>query len=257
MPKSAILLLLLTIPGFAAAVESVRFEQGQAWDMQKKRLLYTESHWTRFENNLLSERTVLYRCADGTPFARKVISYAPSRLAPAFDFKDARLDYREGLRWKNGSASVWFAGTEGYKERQLQNEGTLVADAGFDGFIRSRWPQLLSDRRQQLQFAVPSRLDSYGFHLQRVGAAVYREQAAQTFRLGLDGWLGLVAPDIEVTYNNSGNRLLRFKGLSNIRDDDGSASLRALIEFPLTDREVPVAEKNRAQSVLLKSCQLS
>jgi hypothetical protein len=66
-----------------------------------------------------------------------------------------------------------------------------------------------------------------------------------------------VAPDIEVTYNNSGNRLLRFKGLSNIRDDDGRATLRALIEFPLTDREVPVAEKNRAQAVLLKSCQLS
>ena len=105
MPRSAILLLLLIIPGFTSAVESVRFEQGQAWDMQKKRLLYTESHWTRFENNLLSERTVLYRCADGTPFARKVISYAPSRLAPAFDFKDARLDYREGLRWKNGRAS--------------------------------------------------------------------------------------------------------------------------------------------------------
>ena len=257
MPRSAIFLLLLTMSGLTAAVESVRFEQGQAWDLQKKRLLYTESHWSRFENNLLSERTVLYRCADGTPFARKVISYAPSRLAPAFDFKDARLDYREGLRWKNGTASVWFDGSDGYKEQQLQSAPDLVADAGFDGFIRSRWPQLLGDRREQLQFAVPSRLDSYGFHLQRVGPAVYREQAAQTFRLGLDGWLGLVAPDIEVTYGSASKRLLRFKGLSNIRDDKGRATLRALIEFPLTDREVPVAEKNRAQSVLLKSCQLS
>lgn len=257
MPRSAILLLLLIISGAAQGLESVRFEQGQAWDLQKKRLLYTESHWSRFENNLLSERTVLYRCADGTPFARKVISYAPSRLAPAFDFKDARLDYREGLRWKNGRASVWFDGSDGYKEQQLQSAPDLVADAGFDGFIRSRWPQLLGDRREQLQFAVPSRLDSYGFHLQRVGPAVYREQAAQTFRLGLDGWLGLVAPDIEVTYGSTSKRLLRFKGLSNIRDDKGRATLRALIEFPLTDREVPVAEKKRAQSVLLKSCQLS
>ncbi|WP_297800168.1 hypothetical protein [Arenimonas sp. GDDSR-1] len=257
MPRSTIVLLLLAISGAATAAESVRYEQGLAWDLQKKRLLYTESHWSRFENNLLSERTVLYRCADGTPFARKVISYAPSRLAPAFDFKDARLGYREGLRWKNGRASVWFDGSGGYRERQLQNSPDLVADAGFDGFIRSRWPQLLGDRRQQLQFAVPSRLDSYGFHLQRIGAAVYREQAAQIFRLGLDGWLGLVAPDIEVTYSSNGSRLLRFKGLSNIRDDDGGATVKALIEFPLTDREVPAAEKNRAQAVLLKSCQLS
>ncbi len=257
MPRLAISLLLLIISGAAHSAESVRYEQGQAWDLQKTRLLYTESHWSRFENNLLSERTVLYRCPDGTPFARKVISYAPSRLAPAFDFKDARLDYREGLRWKNGRASVWFDGSEGYREQQLQNAPNLVADAGFDGFIRSRWPQLLGDRREQLQFAVPSRLDSYGFHLQRVGPAVYREQAAQTFRLGLDGLLGLVAPDIEVTYGSTSKRLLRFKGLSNIRDDKGRATLRALIEFPLTDREVPIADKNRAQAVLLKSCQLS
>jgi hypothetical protein len=41
MPRSAIFLLLLTLSGLTAAVESVRFEQGQAWDLQKKRLLYT------------------------------------------------------------------------------------------------------------------------------------------------------------------------------------------------------------------------
>jgi hypothetical protein len=74
MPRSAILLLLLIISGAAQGLESVRFEQGQAWDLHKKRLLDTESHWSRFENNLLSERSVLYRCADGTPCARKVIS---------------------------------------------------------------------------------------------------------------------------------------------------------------------------------------
>ena len=103
--------------------------------------------------------------------------------------------------------------------------------------------QLLGDRRQQLQFAVPSRLDSYGFHLQRIGAAVYREQAAQIFRLGLDGWLGLVAPDIEVTYSSHGSRLLRFKGWSNIREDDGGATVKADSSRPCCSRTTSAVEQ--------------
>ena len=63
--------VLLLAPAFALAAADVRYEQGKAWNPDKTRLLYTESHWTSYENDVLKERTVLYSCADGTPFARK------------------------------------------------------------------------------------------------------------------------------------------------------------------------------------------
>ena len=247
----------LLFAGGGAAADGIRYEQGQARDPDTRRLLYTESHWTRLEAGSPVRRTVLYRCPDGTAFARKEISYAPSPLAPAFRFTDARLGYQEGLRWRDGRPELWTSGRGGDRAQPLAKRPDLVADVGFDVFIRSRWPQLSAGQRQSLRFAVPARLSSYAFSL-RLGEAVrYREQPAQTFRLGLDGLAGLVASDIEVTYGRDSRRLLRFKGLSNILDDAGEKPLKTLIEFPLDDRMAGAEDEDRARRTLLKSCQLS
>ena len=131
MPRLAISLLLLIISGAAHGAESVRYEQGQAWDLQKTRLLYTESHWSRFENNLLSERTVLYRCPDGTPFARKVISYAPSRLAPAFDFTAAFTLPGDWLK-------TLQVGQDGYEVEYRTESGKILA-SGTSLALRYIW----------------------------------------------------------------------------------------------------------------------
>ncbi len=248
---------LLLLAGSCLASDGTRYEQGQARDPDTRRLLYTESHWTRFEAGLPVRRTVLYRCPDGTAFARKEISYAPSPLAPAFRFTDVRLGYQEGLRWRDGRPELWTSSRDGERAQTLANRPDLVADAGFDVFIRSRWPQLSAGERQSLRFAVPSRLASYGFSLRRSAAVRYREQPAQTFRLGLDGLAGLVAPEIEVTYGRDSRRLLRFKGPSNILDDGGEKSLKTLIEFPVSDRLAGADDEDRARRTLLKSCQLS
>lgn len=254
-----IILLLLGFSSFpsAWAASVVRFEQGKAWDAQKKRVLYTESHWTRFVDKAPVERTVLYQCANGTPFARKEISYSLSALAPAFSFRDVRHEYQEGLRWQNGSPMVWHIKNGVRSDRPLANKSNLVADAGFDEFIKLRWSTLTGEGRHTLNFALPSRLSSYGFKLQDTGNAVYRNEQAQAFTLGLGGLLGLIAPDIEVLYSKESRRLLRFKGISNIRDDSGKDQIDTLIEFPLKDTVVKPSEKTQAQSVMLKSCQVS
>jgi hypothetical protein len=250
----ALIGLALTPSAWADSV--VRFEQGKAWDPQKKRVLYTESHWTRYVGKAPVERTVLYQCSNGTPFARKEISYSLSALAPAFSFRDVRHDYQEGLRWQNGSPMVWHIKKGVRSDKPLSNKSNLVADAGFDEFIKLRWSTLTNEGRQTLNFALPSRLNSYGFKLQDTGNTLYRNEQAQAFSLGLEGLLGLIAPDIEVLYSKETRRLLRFKGISNIRDDSGKDQIDTLIEFPLRDTVVKPSEKTQAQSVMLKSCQV-
>lgn len=249
--------LLLLAPAFALAAADVRYEQGKAWNPGKTRLLYTESHWTSFENKAPKERTVLYRCADGTPFARKEISYAGSALAPGFSFSDVRFDYQEGLRWRDGQAQLWYRRADRAEQGTVAKSPVLVADAGFDMFVRTRWQDLAKKGGQPLDFAVPSRLTSYSFNLARTGVSQYRDEPAQNFKLGLNGWLGLVAPDVELTYGIASKRLLRFKGISNILDNQGRKPVDALIEFPLADRAATAKEKLQAQATLLKSCQLS
>ena len=249
--------VLLLAPALAAAKAEVRFEQGKAWDPGRTRLMYTESHWTTSENNVLKNRTVVYRCADGTPFARKEINYTRSALAPEFSFNDVRFNYQEGLRWQNDRPELWFVRDSRRQQKLLGNSGTLVADAGFDVFVKNQWPALSAARRQSLQFAVPSRLTSYGFNLQRINSLPFNKEPAQSFKLSIDGWLGFIAPNLEITYSRNTKRLLRFKGLSNILNNQGDKPVIALIEFPLLDQVVPAKEQQQAQSILLKSCQLS
>ena len=139
MLKYALVLSGLALFTCMPAFGSVRYEQGKAWDPRKTRVLYTESHWTRFAGSVPVHRTVLYQCADGTPFARKEIRYSPSVLAPAFSFRDARHDYQEGLNWADGKASLWYSEAGVRKSKPLPAAPNLVADAGFDEFIRARW----------------------------------------------------------------------------------------------------------------------
>ena len=72
--------------------------------------------------------------------------------------------------------------------------------------------------------------DLGGLYRVRAGADGEVDVGFGQFEVGSGRWLieGLgVAPDIEVTYGSASKRLLRFKGLSNIRDDKGRATLRA------------------------------
>ena len=231
MRCSAMLALLLLTP---AAQATISFEEGLARDPRSDELLYREQHLVRRQDGQVLERLVLYRCSDGTPFARKRVDYRPSAQAPSFSLEDARGGYGEGLRRSDGVQRVWVREGAGKAERSapLDAEARLVADAGFDEFIRRNWRPLLAGESVPLRFAVPARLESLGFKVSRVGAAEFGGEPAELFRLRLGGWLGWIAPHIDVAYGRESRRLLRFEGLSNLRSDDGGTQLLARIEFP-------------------------
>lgn len=231
MTRAGLLMLLLAAPSAQAAIS---FEEGLARDPENNRLLYREQHLVRRQDGEVLERLVLYRCSNGTAFARKRVDYRQSAQAPAFSLEDARGGYGEGLRRGGDAGTVWVREGAGEAERSapLAAGARLVADAGFDEFIRRHWRPLLAGESVPLQFAVPARLESLGFKVSRVGAADLGGEPAELFRLRLGGWLGWIAPHIDVAYGRDSRRLLRFEGLSNLRTDDGDSQLLARIEFP-------------------------
>lgn len=228
----AMLLAALLAAGPASA--SLQFQEGLARDPDSGALLYREQHLLDHDDDGLRRRLVVYRCADGTAFARKQVDYGDSAMAPAFDFVDARLGYREGLRREGEDGELWVRRGAGVEERSAPVAGgeALVADAGFDEFIRRRWQPLVEGEAVPLQFAVPARLDAYDFTVRRRGAGEVAGEPAEFFRLRLGGLLGWLAPHIDVAYGRDSRRLLRFEGLSNLRDDQGEEPLLARIDFP-------------------------
>jgi hypothetical protein len=244
--------LLFALPAVAGA--TLRFEEGVARNPDSNTVLYREQHWIRSVGDRPVERLVLYLCPDGQAFGRKQVDYRHSAAAPAFRFDDSRSGYEEGLRDER-SPEVFFRPSGGATEKSAAlSSKQLVVDAGFDEFIRSRWQALLADAAVPLDFALPSRLESIGFTVRRVGETHIAGEAAWVFRLRLGGVLGWLAPHIDVSYGQQSRRLLRFEGLSNVRDDAGTRQLIARIDFPQPARPVADNAWEAAMNTRLSAC---
>ena len=186
-----------------------------------RRLLYRETHWTT--SGPAPERWVLYRCADGKPFARKRVVAAASPATPDFALEDARDGYREGVRGGTGQRSV-FVRPPGREEASraiaLPEDG--VIDAGFDAAVRKHWRMLTGGDAVRLQFLVPSRKRFFPVRVQRVSSTTWNGIPAERLRMKLDAWFGFAVPEVNLVYARDDRRLLEFAGTGNLRDARGS-----------------------------------
>lgn len=243
--------LLVALGAAPLAAADWREAIGLAADFDSGRPLYREQHLMKHaaDGDLLT-RLVLYRCTDGTPFARKHVDYRDAPKAPAFRFEDARSGFREGLRRGDGAATVFVERPGGEREQAPLPDGALVADAGFDPWVRAHWPRLVAGERVPMAFLVPSRLASYDFTVHEVAV----EGDTRRFRLRLGGVFGWIAPHIDVVYAATDQRLLRFEGLSNLRDDTGDDLLKVRIEFPAPPRAASPEAVERLAAEPLRAC---
>ena len=249
---SILLAFALVMPAVAGA--SLEFQEGIARNPDSNTVLYRERHWLRSDDGRPIERLVLYLCPNGQVFGRKRVDYQRSATAPAFRFDDARVGYVEGLR--NGPEPVLFyrASADAPERSAALPSNQLVADAGFDEFIRRHWSTLAAGAAVPLDFALPARLQSFGFSLRRIGTGRVAGEPAWIFRLRLAGILGWIAPHIDVSYGQQSRRLLSFEGLSNIRDDRGDKQTIARIDFPRPPQPVADSQWQSAMSLPVLAC---
>lgn len=249
---SCLALLLLAPPCLLASLPAratLLAVDGDARAPGQSRLLYREHHLIRQDGDRPVERLVLYRCPDGRAFARKRIDYRVSALAPDFELIDAR-GHREGLRRQDGRILVW-SGDDTPRPLPAAG-GPLVADAGFDEFLRRHWSAATSGKPQVIAFAVPAYGRSLSFKVR--GQPARNATGPHRFELRLDGLLGRLAPAIRVEYDDQ-RRLRRFVGLTNIRDAGGD-QIEAEIVFAGSPRAADPREWQAASGTPLASCAL-
>ncbi len=226
--------------------------EGIARQPGSDRLLYREEHLLRRDGDRPIERLVLYRCPDGVAFARKRVDYRRSATAPDFELVDAR-GYREGLRREGAQTVVWSGNKP---PRPLRaSAGPLVADAGFDEFLRESWPRLAAGESRSLAFVVPAFGRSVPFEVRSLGRKGSGDATVQRFELRLDGLLGTFTPSISVDYAIADRRLRRFVGLTNVRDGRGD-QIEARIDFPQPPQPVDTQRWQAAEAQPLAACSL-
>jgi hypothetical protein len=203
---------------------------GTAKDLRSQAYLYGERHVMVFRDARLAERVVLYTCRDGSAFARKTVSYV-DLLAPNFDLTDASNGLREGVRSEGGQRTVFYRAVgQAEKTSALPSVHGLVVDAGFDEFVRANWRYLTRYKSLPIQFLVPGRLTDMGFRIEALRSDQVRRMPVEVFRLKLAGVLGWVVPGIDVYYDTAEQVLVRYVGLSDLRDTAGE-NLQVDIDF--------------------------
>lgn len=223
---------LLAIAGMALAgpADSAVTNEGTAYRLDDGKPAYREIHLS-FESVGKPARLVLYRCMDGTAFARKIVVEQEDARAPDFDFIDGRTGYREGAHGTRKGRDVYWQQSKGAKDQRkvLDAPADTVIDAGFDALVKTQWAQLNSKEGIGASFLLPSAMRFLKVKIQRIAGPT--TPGITRLRMKLDTWYGFAAPDTDIDYQTSDRRLLRFKGIGNIRDRRGR-NQAVRIEFP-------------------------
>lgn len=256
---------------------------GKAYDVRNKEMLYQEEYQD-FEGAGEGLKEVFYRNLSGEVFAYKLVDTQNSSIAPVYWFLDFRLEqiqyvaYPQSASQNNLIAAINDLDSAGFLQKfseiwgeqasrdnerdylagvtremlqsdiksiELNREKPIIADAGFDAFIRSYWDQLL-DKSINFKFVLPSRQSTLPMKIGSLSSnkcsrtvfdamdpshqPSFEDGGFQCFRIQASNWLiNQLLGSIYLVYDKE-QRLAVFKGLSNIRDD-GNKRLNTYITY--------------------------
>ena len=246
-----VLIALVAFPGLsgAAASQSMNYVVGDAFGLKSNDFIYSETHCGA-QDELASE--IFYQHRDGSLIAHKELDYKSGHTTPSFvqhNFQ-AREKIQVSFDQEAVSMSVTDYDNQGNKKiyplTDTANKPTVI-DAGFDGFIRDKWDELVSGEMQEFRLPVASRSRLVSL---RVKSSVcrYETETDQCFTVEPSNWFfRMLASPIELGYDTSLTRLTRYRGLSNINDENGRG---LVVDIKYRYQEIPGAACNIDRLVL-------
>jgi hypothetical protein len=207
--------IFVTSPALAEAPRTEKYE-GVARSPSGE-LLYRERHEVTEVGSRPLRATTVYYDASGAEIGRLESDFSKSSYAPSYRFEDRRAKRAEGAHVSGSTVTLRYGGER--KELRVDPGETLVAGQGLHHFARINLDKL-ARASASVRFAIPSRLDTYGFRVRplpspRAGVVRLRIEVSSII-------LRQLAPNLEVDYEVATRRLLRYRGVSNLEGPGGS-----------------------------------
>lgn len=217
--------IFLLLAGPVAAAATIGETVGQAYDLESGELLYSETHCVSSDG---LGREVSYQDTGGKLIASKVLDYSSGPYTPSFVQQNhySNQSITVGLEDQGAvSMSVIDREDRSASKRVLEQPAAdlpVVIDAGFDVFVRQHWDELVAGNTREFQFPFAGRQSLVELRIQPLSCS-YETSDEQCFRLDLSNWLlRALAKPIELGYDAENRRLTRYRGLSNIGDENGN-----------------------------------
>lgn len=215
--------------------------QGYAYDIREDTLRYVESYHQDYDQKGdLKQSKVNYLSPDKEVLATKQLDYRAHPYAPEFTFENQVAVYSESLQWvgKNRVKIRYRELDKPWREKVLEVEEPIVADAGFDTFLKDHLSRLIAGETVKFNFLNPARLDWFRFDAVALDSTSTTVQVKVAPRNTLLRW---VVEPILLTYQRSATpetqpRLLHYSGLTNM-SIDGKDTLKANIFYEYEDRQ--------------------
>jgi len=213
--RMALVAAFLLFPSHAQATETIERYKGVARSSSGE-VLYRETHEVVERDGKPVRAQTVYYDTEGKVIGRLKSDFTRSAYAPDYTFADLRAGIRRSVRLEGDR--LLLAGESGRKVLKVPSDETLVTGQGLHHFTRLNL-EALTRGQKEVRFALPARLDTYGFRIRPVGKP---RPGVVRLRVEADSWiLRLLAPYLEVDYEIATRRLLRYKGVSNLEGEDG------------------------------------
>jgi len=240
-----VLFFCLGLPTCSAVAGPIRSARGEAYG-NDGRLLFIQTHYWYADGAGEPRGFTLYSCPDGHAFARRASDYGTHPDTPDFALEIAPTGYREGVRGEGAQRVVYVQRRSGRPEQDAPLPGAEhpVIDDGFNAYAAAHWDALTSGQKVPIEYLVPSRHRFYHFRIVKVDDANPDELR---LRMQFDFWFGRFLPHVYVVYDTASRHLIRYEGISNIRDGNGD-NVHVRIESPVSERrdDVPRAQLDAA-----------
>ncbi|GAA3909766.1 hypothetical protein [Litoribacillus peritrichatus] len=205
---------------------------GVGYQPGTREVLFYEYH--RFDlddEGYVKQRYVEYRHPDGELKSVKQIEYRPGTpWTPKFHYRDLELDYQVGVdvtrndvtsnRGNQQRLGLMYSkvAQEAKEQASARLMPNTVIDAGFDAYIQKVWPKLTEGDTVSFEFLAPLKLTQYDFSLKKVS----ENKDICELEMSLDWWpIDLLIDPVKLSYQCSSKQLMRYQGLTNLRDEKG------------------------------------
>ncbi len=221
--------LLATLSSLAAAQSndtSLWEFTGKAFDINNDDvLLYKERHQVEGQcvSNTwqpMSHQVEYFKPGEDSAFASKTLSYSESLLRPSFDFRQPGFDERMVVanREDRQLEITWNTNKGEKKTFTATVDQNVVADAGFDNFVRRNWPKIQNDQAVDFRFLATTRGEHYAFVLEQTSDS--RVNADVVMEIRPSGFVTRFLVDPIILGYTSEGALTDYVGLTNVRENE-------------------------------------